>query len=307
MKKLYQNVKLPGFQYESETRKDSKFWNEGKWDTFIKPLLPKDGGTFIELGSSAGLFLKKAEEAGFRKVIGVEANRHRIKEAKLYREKNGGSYEIVDGKLCKDFDVYSLPLADVILISNTHYYLDINGFIRLVDQLRTRCRFLIIVSVDRKTRVQKANSELKGIRRYFRDYKEDGRVKRIDPTGDPEPRPTMFSVRFEGALKQYDVKKIFENFYNHRVKKTVFGDEYKPINGKLLPMWEYWHSRQRNRSNGWQEKKLKQATELIKDIKKRGLFKPIIIHKRTDVIEDGINRLFSYYYLGYKKILARKI
>ena len=75
MKKLYQNIKVPGrrLPYEDTRRKDSAFWNEGKWNNFIKPLLPKycKNKTFIEIGSNAGMFLKMAEDKGFKHVIGI--------------------------------------------------------------------------------------------------------------------------------------------------------------------------------------------------------------------------------------------
>src|SRR5574343_485811 len=76
----------------------SKFWNKGKWDNFVLPIIPKDLGdlkeqTFVDMGCNAGLFLKFASEMGFGRVIGVDSNEQAVKRGEEWRDKNGGKYE----------------------------------------------------------------------------------------------------------------------------------------------------------------------------------------------------------------------
>ena len=54
----------------------SKFWNEGKFNNFVAPLLPSDPKdmTFLDLGCNSGLFLKLAKDYGFRNAVGVDSN-----------------------------------------------------------------------------------------------------------------------------------------------------------------------------------------------------------------------------------------
>jgi len=95
-RKWYQNIEIDGvdIQYEDPKRKDSKFWGEGKWNNFIKPLLPK-GRTFIEIGCSAGLFLKMATDAGFKDVIGIDASPERMEQAELFKKSNKYNYRLI--------------------------------------------------------------------------------------------------------------------------------------------------------------------------------------------------------------------
>ena len=121
-RRWYQNLAVEGVTFEDTNRKDSKFWNEGKWRNFIEPLLPQDRQTFVEIGCNAGLFLKMATDAGFQDVIGIEANRQIMDQAKRYRERIGGTYQLLHQCVGKDFVLDELPLADVTLLSNVHYY-----------------------------------------------------------------------------------------------------------------------------------------------------------------------------------------
>ena len=129
MKRMYQYIKIPGkkLSYEGRGRDRSKFWDKGKWDTFINPLIPEEavGLPFLEIGSSSGLMLRFAEDKGFKKVIGVEAHPDRVTTAKWYRESVGGEYETIHKFMDASFDWNQLPRLGLTLISNTHYYLPV--------------------------------------------------------------------------------------------------------------------------------------------------------------------------------------
>ena len=104
MRSWYQNVDgVAAAVFKNPDRKESKFWNEGKWHNFIEPLLPEERGTFIEIGCNAGLFLKLAMDVGFRDVIGIEASLQRIGQARQYRESNGYPYKLIHQTVDADF------------------------------------------------------------------------------------------------------------------------------------------------------------------------------------------------------------
>ena len=222
--KVYQNIKLNG-DYLNEPTKDSKFYNEGKWNNFINPLLPEDCSdmTFVEVGSNVGLFLKMAKEKGFRNVVGVEKSRRSTLLATKYRDSLGLDYKLLNKSVDENFDFNLLPVADFTLMSNLHYHLLLSDFLPYLDRLKYKTRYALIVSAKITNRYWKASGEAKTIRKYFKEWKEVGYIP-IKPTkGDPYPRE-MFAILFESNLKRIDVKDIF---YNKNGKKTVIVNDAK--------------------------------------------------------------------------------
>ena len=132
--KTYQNIEINNTDIGGlPTAKNSAFYNEGKWNNFISPLLPIDckDQTFVELGCNAGLFLRLAKEKGFRNVVGFDKSRRTVKKAIQYRDSLKLDYKIINKKISADFDCDEIPVADIILLSNVHYHLQIADFIYL--------------------------------------------------------------------------------------------------------------------------------------------------------------------------------
>src|SRR3990167_2741123 len=108
--RVHQNIIIDGYDNgDTSTRRFSKFYNEGKWNNFIKPLLPK-GEVFVEFGSNAGLFLKLATELGY-KAIGLERNKKDCGIARQYRDNLRLNYKIVETQVDEKLDY----LADITL------------------------------------------------------------------------------------------------------------------------------------------------------------------------------------------------
>ena len=102
--RIHQNIVIGSKDYgRVNSRKNSNFYNEGKWRNYIEPLLPPDCKemTFVEIGCNAGLFLKLAKKKGFKNVIGVEKD-ERI--AKVAAEYVGDDATVVHGAI--DRNIY---------------------------------------------------------------------------------------------------------------------------------------------------------------------------------------------------------
>ena len=102
---FYQSLGMKDEESEKISRKTSQYWNEGKWDNFIAPLLPKDCGdmTFLDIGCNCGLYLKMAKDWGFRDVVGVEKDIKTYERAIKFKEHIKGNYKILHREVGKDF------------------------------------------------------------------------------------------------------------------------------------------------------------------------------------------------------------
>lgn len=305
--------------YEDPSRALSKFWNEGKWDNFVKPLLPSQHQTFIEIGCNAGLFLKMAKDAGFKDVIGVEGNYQILKQALVYKEINGYDYKLVHERIGVNFGLDNLPLADVILIANMHYYLPIPIFSQLVDKLRNRCLYCLVVSARAKRRKGNALWDLSSIRGYFRGWQEREIISWVSTEGDPCPRETMYGVLFKGNLTPINVADYYNAWFEASKKPEHKSHGLAPamqdfFEGVLFggadfehegsSFYNYWREREPCRSEQWTRDWLDYKATLAKYVQANGMKTPIYFDYNLKLL-DGIHRLCIAKLLGYEHILGR--
>jgi len=322
MTRVYQNIDLPGIRVQNENRKYSKFWNEGKWRNFIEPLLPKDATdmTFVEMGCNAGLFLRMAKDYGFRNVVGIEKDNTPTKVGIEYRDAYGYDYKLLKrslgGKFHEkgSFDFDELPFTDVTLLSTWHYYIDTNSWLKYLDMLWTRTRKVIVVSrpdVSHKHWV--ANSDLKSLNYYFRDWILEDMVTFVDPTNDPSPR-NLFSVVYSSAA---DIERIPLSKIDNResqddtmymammdlANKITIGDEFDLLSTDYYEAWK------KRKSGKWSERGLRKFVkgkyENMLDVKNNGLKDPIVVDYQYRLC-DGGHRLAMLKAMDYKYVNVRK-
>ena len=208
MPKLYQNIPLEGAEWQNPAKLDSKFWNEGKFDNFVNPLLPDDctDQTFVDMGTNAGLFLKRAKDKGYRNVVGIEKDSTPVTEGLRYRDSIGYDYKLL--KRCLgdnygkkgDFNIDEMPMADITVMSTFHYYIYINIWLEYLDRLRSKTRQVLLISRPRMKRMHwRAYSSLEALQGYFSDWEQVGYLDGPPQEGDPHPR-NLFTVLFESPL-----------------------------------------------------------------------------------------------------------
>ena len=321
-RRWYQTLEVDGVEqvFEDTKRADSKFWNEGKWNTFIEPLLPDERRTFLEIGCNAGLFLNMAKDAGFERIIGVECNRQIFEQAKAYRNSVGGDWRLEHQCVREDFDFEQFPLADVVLISNTHYYMPVHVFSRLVDGLRNRCLYCIVVSARAKRRSGNAAWDWNHVHGYFADWEKINSVAGISGEDDPTPRDTMFSVLFKGNLIALDVDSIYdpwmeasvsEDHRSHGLAPSMEDFFQKVLNGddfvyEDTDYYKYWMERKSSRGEEWVRDYLVRKSMLARDVQKNGMLTPVYYGRRNKTL-DGIHRLSIAKQLGHRYVLTRII
>lgn len=283
---------------------NSKFWGKGKWDNFILPLLPKkcEDMTFVDMGCNAGLFLGFAENKGFKKVIGIELDKEAVEKGK-----KNHSYDL----RWDHIEEAELPLADYVIFVNAHYYLNISDFILLLDRLRNRTRYCLIVSGDKQTYPHLASSRAKDIRGYFEDWKEVDGIEQIDGTGDPSPRK-LWTLAFKSpSLKRVSMNGLDcgNNVQSSFYQQLDDGMGYKETRYYGI-LRGYRLKKNPESLSVWTEDKLHRfmegKVELYKNIKEDGLEEPIIVNN-TGKILDGNHRYMMLKHLGHKTILVREV
>jgi SAM-dependent methyltransferase len=322
MKKTHQNITIDGIDLPAEynNRKNSNFFNEGKWRNFILPLLPEDpkDRTFIEIGCNAGLYLKMATEYGFRNVVGVEADPHDCAIAEKYRNANGMDYKVLCRTVGKGFRFSELPVADVILLSNMHYYIHMEHFIPFLDRMLHKTIYCIVVS--RQMREKKHGyplPEIEPLRLMFKDWE----LMRIMQTssqmleGDPHRR-RLHSMLFRSELKRQPISD-----YTTRTQKYIKQQEFIDIirDGRDVPLeetinWEYWKIRKQDEKKTekgrWTDSQIRahvqKRKDLVESLMKDGMKEPILVWPDRMGI-DGGNRAQILKLLGYESIIVRII
>jgi SAM-dependent methyltransferase len=322
-RRWYQNIEIEGqtITYESAERSRSKFWNEGKWENFIQPLLPRQRQTFLELGCNAGLFLKLAEDIGFKRITGVEARPPIMDQAECFKEQNGGSYKLLRQRVGADFDLAALPLSDVVLMANMHYYLSVPILSQLVDDLKNRCLYCIVVSAKARRRAGKAFHNMYSVRGYFRDWQEMEVIENVDMAGDPAPRKEMFGLLFKGNLDAWSVDALMRhwqagvlNAREHKryalppaliefFEKVLSGADF---DFKETLLFDYWTQRRPQVAPEWILRQLTYKKKLAEDIRANGMKTPIF-YDRSRKLLDGIHRLVIANLLGYEHVLVRRL
>lgn len=282
----------------------SKFWNEGKWDNFIVPFLPKNckGLTLVDMGCNAGLFLKLAKDRGFSTVIGIERNKEAFSKALAYKERNKRNYELRYQYMERCID--HLPMSDITVIANGHYYLLIDHWLEYLDKLIVKSRYCIIVTAEKKRANCKASPFVVNIRKYFKCWKETGIIDDVPLEGDPFPRP-LISLCFKSP---YIDRIAIDNLYNDNDLQVDF---YKELDKGVNPLdTSYFKILRETTKKNWPQKRLERymflREELYQNVKKRGVLNPIIINNEN-VVLDGKHRCFMTKHLGHKSILVRRV
>jgi hypothetical protein len=324
MKKYHQNITINGVDQPAEftNRVSSSFFNEGKWHNFIAKLLPPPDDvadrTFIEIGSNVGLYLRMAEEYGFRRVVGVEKDLDNCIMAEKYRDSYNLNYRILARTVGEDFSWDELPVADVVLLSNMHYYIHMNDFVPFLDRMLHKTIYCIVVS--RQMKEKKHGHPLpdrEGIRNMFRDWE----LLRVIETssnmlnGDPHRR-RLHSMLFKSKLERQPISD-----YTTRTQRYVKQQELIDIVNEDLRTeiedslnWQYWKQRKQEEKltpkGRWTDDQIrehiKHRLDLVRSMIKDGMKEPILVHPSRECI-DGGNRAQILKLLGYNSIIVRKI
>ncbi len=250
--KVHQNIILDGKDMgDTGYRVGNPFYNEGKWNNFIKPLLP-DGDVFIEYGSNVGMYLNLASKK-YTRVIGLERDNNDCRVAERYLKQNKGHYKTLNVDVNK-YDISDLPLADVSLLANFHYHQHIDEFRRLLDKLESKTCYVLIVSVEEEMRHWRAQPHIEDIKRYFDNWIFIDQVKEKSGKGIIHPRRT-FSLLFKSTKAMRVPLKKIKIIGSRESDNYIYGREFvrDSLNGIDYKKTEYYLTQNDRRDHKWSQ------------------------------------------------------
>lgn len=296
MKKWYQEAIIRGVKMPTQRNSDT---SENRWRRFIQPLLPglPLGGLFVDLGCNAGFYARKAVDLGF-KVIGVEIDDEYIKHAKYWEKNDPKGVEIIQGDICR----YDLPVCQIALLANVHYWLTEFQLNKLIDNLKEKALSVIVVGRNWKSDRHKSPCDINSLRALFHDFIEVKSV--VDKK--------HYSVLFNNPrLIEKDVNEVFNNQPLTKSRKflrsfnKLIDDNSDPFNS------DYYNYLKWRKFDG-PEKLLAKRIELIKDIRKNGIKNPLLLGRIDEVgkydknrLTDGDHRIILAKKIGLKKVICK--
>jgi len=322
---LYQYLEVNGqpFSRPKRGRAKSKFWNEGKWETFIGPMLPEyaRNQTFVEMGCDAGLFLKLAKDRGYDRAVGIEKNKTPVREGLRFRDTIGYDYELLKRTLGGgfgengSFDIDKMPVADVTLMSTFHYYVDINAWFKYLDKLRTKsCHVLIVSRPDLRQLHWLAKADYKSVAEYFWDWEEVERIENLPTEGDSKPRE-LYSVLFKSpAINRVRIADIDIREHPGNMIALAMADLAEKVAGRedFDPLdTDYYHKWKARKEGKWSERTLGRFVQMkvgvMESVRDDGLRDPIIVQRDGLQLSDGGHRLAMLVALGHTSAIVREV
>ncbi len=208
----------------NKTMADTAFYNKGKWNHFIRPLIPfsPEGKSFVECGCNAGLYLLLAAELGFAKVSGYEGDdgwyqqarfvvdhycrsrpdvyrRISLQHLRIGRTGDGANSNCNIHSSCSPLEWSDLPNTDLTLLANVLYWIDRHSASRYIHELARTSLFSIVVSVNGSYK-RGGPCSLEEVRRAFKeDWQELQNISSPD-LQDGERGRDMFSILFRSRL-----------------------------------------------------------------------------------------------------------
>lgn len=291
--KWYQEATINGVEMPTQRTRDT---SEKRWERFIKPLLPKEKGLFVDLGCNAGFYARKAIDLGF-KVIGVEIDEEYLKHARYWEENDPKGVEIVSGDIAE----YDLPACQVALLANVHYWLVKTQLDKLMSGLRERALHVIVVGRHRRSDRHRSPCDLDPLRRLFQGFAEDGSI-----IGGKH-----YSAIFSNhQLAEMDVDTVFYNQPLVRSRKflksfsELIDDYSNPFNSNYYEYLKWRRFRDADRL-------LLKRVELIKSVCANGIKEPLLLGRMVngkyekDRLLDGDHRIVLAKKKNIKKIICR--
>lgn len=276
--------------------------SERRWEIFIEPfMIPGEGRRFIELGSNAGFYLRKARELGYE-AIGVEKDPLFLAQARYWEAQDPVGVQTVEA----DLNNYDIPVAHTVLLANILYWQTPEQVAALVKQLRQKALFVIVLGRHQPLKSHRSDCRAEYLSQQFHDWE----VATVSIPPDKHfsvkfRNPSMHEVGIDDVeVFDYGVthkRDYFVKAFWHFLRKLDTGQPIKDSTTKYYKYLCMCQIKRRKRTELFQR-----YASMFEDIRHRGLQKPLYVEKAEDrfILLDGDHRYLIAKYLGHPRILV---
>ena len=289
----YQNAVINGMVMPAQRRRDT---SQRRWNTLIEPLIPPDGNgrRFLELGTNAGFYLRKAAEFGYD-TWGVEKAERFLEQAKYWEAQEPRGVRVEYG----DINDYDIPANFITLFANVHYWQTPEQVDRIVERLRDNALHVIMVSRHHRSERHLSDCTEPAIMEWFKDW------ELLDERRDSK----FFSLIFKNPdLVEYDTINLFNIQPFTKSKKFLPAmREFVDLNISRrrytynhTKYWEYCKWR------GWKPRVNYHRTlrHKILMMERDGITRPLLV-RENGLMVDGNHRLITAEYLGIPRVICK--
>ena len=249
---------------------------------------------------------------------GIEKDIGAVQRGITYQEGSGQDYTLLHREVGSTFSFDEMPVADVYLISNVHYYFQLTDWLKFLDRLVTRTVYCLIITrpLYRNKHHWRPRVGIADTKYYFRDWEQvtakyKARNRHMEKKSDPSPRD-LWAMMFKSRLNRKSFADLHPGATADTVKiprEELVRDiaENDIIKLEDTSYHKAWKARM---SAHWSDKRIydfvKSKVDLMYDIKKNGMKDPIIVQQDHKII-DGGHRIAILKGLGHESIITRTI
>lgn len=300
--KWYHEATINGVKMPQRRPRDT---SEKRWNELIKPLMPPgDGGgsIFVDLGSNAGFYMRKAVDMGYR-VEGVEKRDDFITHARYWEDNDPKGVKTIH----MDINDYDVPAARVVLMANIIYWLKPRRVRNLIKKLRGNALYVIVIGRPRCFRGHKSPCDIEGLKKEFEGWEVVKIASNYNHHSILFKNLSLCEAEVDELfLSKHELKnKMLIPAYNNLIDMVESGQEF---NREDTDYFKYFMLR------GFQISKAKQLfrrhINIVADIKKNGIRKLLVIGRMFDgkycknCILGGDHRFIVAKRIGIKKVIC---
>jgi len=309
--KWYHEAIINGVKMKARRNNDP---SEGRWNTFIKPLLPFKQGErrrVTDLGCNAGFYTRQCTDLGY-KAIGVERDPIFLAHARYWEENDPKGIKIIE----EDLNEYDIPVSSIVILAQVHYWLTPEQLKKLVEKLKEKSQYVIVVGRYKRTNKTIIKDILPGLKsasgvdELKLTFGEWNIIKTIYGEGKNFRHYSMLFKNSNLEERDIDEIKLYPQNMKYKGFLPAFNKLIDSVLSNKIDSTDYIKYLTKRRFKN-KDKVLKKHIKLINDMVENGIREPITTGRmikgeyNKNGLWDGDHRFAVAKKIGIKKLVTK--